>query len=327
MADKYANLTALAEFLSKIKAWANNQFATKAVATTSADGLLSSSDKTKLNGIATGATNVVESTVSGWGFTKNAGTVTGINMNGTSKGTSGVVDLGTVITAHQDISGKQDKITPITAQSTQAVYPVKIDAQGHITSYGSAVTSKSAASGGTDISLVTTGEKFTWNSKQDALVSGTNIKTINSTSILGSGNIITGNVNHNTDVEAGSAVTLNADQLQGYNLNGLIDLFYPVGSIYSSTVSTSPATLFGRGTWVAIGGETGGEYKHQLTVDEMPNHSHRLGIGWSTGGGDGVGRVDANNGQNRWGIEATGGNQSHNNMPPYLAVYIWKRTA
>lgn len=54
---------------------------------------------------------VTESTVSGWGFTKNTGTITGIKMNGSSKGTSGVVDLGTVITAHQDISGKQDKIT------------------------------------------------------------------------------------------------------------------------------------------------------------------------------------------------------------------------
>ena len=54
---------------------------------------------------------VIESTVSGWGFTKNTGTITGIKMNGSSKGTSGVVDLGTVITAHQDISGKQDKIT------------------------------------------------------------------------------------------------------------------------------------------------------------------------------------------------------------------------
>lgn len=42
---------------------------------------------------------VTESTVSGWGFTKNAGTITGIKMNGSSKGTSGVVDLGTVITA------------------------------------------------------------------------------------------------------------------------------------------------------------------------------------------------------------------------------------
>ena len=62
-------------------------------ATTSAAGLMSSDDKTKLDGIATGAT-------------ANVGTITGIKMNGSSKGSSGVVDLGTVITAHQDISGK-----------------------------------------------------------------------------------------------------------------------------------------------------------------------------------------------------------------------------
>lgn len=62
---------------------------------------------------------------------KYTGTITGIKMNGTSKGTSGVVDLGTVITAHQDISGKQDE-----------------------------------------------------------LVSGTNIKTVNGKSLLGSGNIV-----------------------------------------------------------------------------------------------------------------------------------------
>lgn len=59
---------------------------------------------------------VTESTVSGWGFTKNKGTVTSVSvkMNGASKGTvtnSGTIDLGTVITAHQDISGKLDKTT------------------------------------------------------------------------------------------------------------------------------------------------------------------------------------------------------------------------
>lgn len=57
---------------------------------------------------------VTESTVSGWGFTKNTGTVTSVSvkMNGSSKGTvstSGTIDLGTVITAHQDISGKMNK--------------------------------------------------------------------------------------------------------------------------------------------------------------------------------------------------------------------------
>ena len=66
---------------------------TYSAATQSVDGLMSSTDKTKLDGIATGAT-------------ANVGTITGIKMNGASKGTSGVVDLGTVLTSHQDISGK-----------------------------------------------------------------------------------------------------------------------------------------------------------------------------------------------------------------------------
>ena len=86
---------------------------TYSAATTSAAGLMSADDKTKLNGIATGATKVTTDTVSGWGYTKNTGTITGIKMNGASKGTSGVVDLGTVITAHQDISGKVDKTTTV----------------------------------------------------------------------------------------------------------------------------------------------------------------------------------------------------------------------
>lgn len=85
---------------------------TTAVATTSANGLMSSTDKTKLDGIATGATAVTSTTVSGWGFTKNSGTITGIKMNGSSKGTSGVVDLGTVLTTHQAIKIDGTAITP-----------------------------------------------------------------------------------------------------------------------------------------------------------------------------------------------------------------------
>lgn len=73
---------------------------------------MSKEDKSKLNGIATGATKVTETTVTGWGFTKNAGTITGIKMNGSSKGTSGVVDLGTVLTSHQAIKINGAAITP-----------------------------------------------------------------------------------------------------------------------------------------------------------------------------------------------------------------------
>ena len=67
---------------------------------------------------------VTETTVSNWGFTKNIGTITGITMNGASKGTSGVVDLGTVITSHQDISGKANKISVVqTSASTIEINP------------------------------------------------------------------------------------------------------------------------------------------------------------------------------------------------------------
>ena len=89
---------------------------------------LTSAPVTSVNG-QTGAVSLsipTESTVSGWGFTKNAGTITGVTMNGASKGTSGVVDLGTVITAHQDISGKENtsnKVTSLSSSSTDTEYP------------------------------------------------------------------------------------------------------------------------------------------------------------------------------------------------------------
>lgn len=67
---------------------------------------------------------VTESTVSGWGFTKNSGTITGITMNGASKGTSGVVDLGTVITSETALSkgtttGNGNAVTDISVSGHQ----------------------------------------------------------------------------------------------------------------------------------------------------------------------------------------------------------------
>ena len=70
---------------------------------------------------------VTETTVSGWGFTKNAGTITGIKMNGASKGTSGVIDLGTVLTAHQDLSAYSktaDTVSAVAAGSTANILAV-----------------------------------------------------------------------------------------------------------------------------------------------------------------------------------------------------------
>lgn len=127
--------------------------------------------------------------------------------------------------------------------------------------------------------------------------------------------------------------------------NLVLDMVYPVGSIYMSVNATSPSTLFG-GTWEQIqdrfllaagnsysAGATGGEATHTLTKDEMPSHNHYAAI---NGGTDSYGQNRttigsfANKAQgysDSSTIFATGGGNAHNNMPPYLAVYMWKRTA
>lgn len=126
----------------------------------------------------------------------------------------------------------------------------------------------------------------------------------------------------------------------------LLDV-YPVGSIYMSVNATSPATLFG-GTWERIkdtfllsagdtysAGDTGGEATHTLTVNEMPTHYHE-GLYWGdfsvplalNSGGLPLRLSHTGSGaDNGFWTGKTGGGQAHNNMPPYLAVYVWKRTA
>ena len=173
------------------------------------------------------------------GYTTNTGTITGITMNGASKGTSGVVDLGTVIT---DISGKQDVI--------DSSHKLNADLVDDTTS-----TNK----------FVTASDKSTWSGKQDALVSGTNIKTINNESILGSGNItIQGggssytagdNINITNDVIsvdiddekkviASALVELHNDkadknQLNNYQLKGN----YPTNAQVDTKIATATSTL------------------------------------------------------------------------------------
>lgn len=131
--------------------------------------------------------------------------------------------------------------------------------------------------------------------------------------------------------------------------NILLDKIYPVGSIYISVDPTSPATLFG-GTWEQIkdtfllsagdtytAGDTGGEATHILLESEMPKHNHNWRyVNSSSSSGNG-GLSFSSTGVTAWAYEGTvedshyqyiefrGGNQSHNNMPPYLAVYVWKR--
>ena len=127
----------------------------------------------------------------------------------------------------------------------------------------------------------------------------------------------------------------------------LLDLVYPVGSIYLSVNSTTPATLFG-GTWEQVKdtfllgsgdsytlGNTGGEATHKLTVDEIPSHTHSAGsnsggfFAHATGGINYDAGFINTNGEMGWYRQPanTGGGQAHNNMPPYLVVSIWKRVS
>lgn len=149
--------------------------------------------------------------------------------------------------------------------------------------------------------------------------------------------------NNNTGEVLNSEV--NTNLLQKAAVNGQS---HPVNSLYMSTSSTEPAALFG-GTWERIedvfilaagdtypAGSTGGEATHILTLSELPSAelliTSPLGqtLASEYGGETGpLGGVSPNTGNPSYEYKANlnGENQPHNNMPPYLTVYVWKRIA
>ena len=121
------------------------------------------------------------------------------------------------------------------------------------------------------------------------------------------------------------------------------DDIYPVGSIYMSVNNTNPSNLFG-GTWTQLkdrfllgagstytNGSTGGSATQRLSAANLPSHTHPQYV--ATNGGS----TSANLDYNGWvsngkavaqGIPtgATGQGTTFDIMPPYLVVYMWKRT-
>ncbi len=141
------------------------------------------------------------------------------------------------------------------------------------------------------------------------------------------------------------ALDVNGDIYQ--NGKKLIDLIYPINSVYISYSHTSPSSLFG-GSWTritstflwAVSGDTStigykdGEKEHTLTANEMPAHSHTEYIAYNGG----ATTVYAYNGPSNLSVfdysksagvrtSSSGGGQAHNNMPPYIQVSVWRRTA
>lgn len=125
----------------------------------------------------------------------------------------------------------------------------------------------------------------------------------------------------------------------GDNFEAISAALYPIGCIYMSTVNKTP----GFGTWEPIqgrfilgassaypAGSTGGEASHALTVSEMPRHNHSVLLKGQGSGGAGIdfSASGASGGPFGGGyIGETGSGAAHNNMPPYVAAYMWKRIA
>ena len=145
----------------------------------------------------------------------------------------------------------------------------------------------------------------------------------------------------------------------------MFGLLNPVGAIYFSHNSDSPADLYGVGTWLRIKGrfiagldeadtdfntpgETGGTKNHNhgntlatvnhiLTIDQMPNHNHSY-VREDTRGAGSNGASDGESNFFDQDTSSTGGNLGHNHnisgavsdrelLPPYQVEYIWRRTA
>lgn len=130
-------------------------------------------------------------------------------------------------------------------------------------------------------------------------------------------------------------------------IDNFLDKTYPIGSIYLSINNVNPTTFFG-GTWIAWGTgktivgvdsgdsnfntveKTGGESTHTLTVSEMPSHTHTPSpqvvstTGPSNGFyyGSGIAAVPP-----FVATTSTGSDGAHNNLQPYITLYMWKRTA
>ena len=141
--------------------------------------------------------------------------------------------------------------------------------------------------------------------------------------------------NNDVQLTSGGALAFSATA----NKTALVNLLFPIGFIYITTVSTNPGTYLG-GTWAAFGAgkvlvglngadtdfdtaeETGGSKTHTLTTDEMPSHTHSGTVVNATGS-----YSFAGGGLAVSSIGSTGGGSAHNNLQPYTVVYMWKRTA
>ena len=332
-------------------------------ATTSVAGLMSPTDKAKLDGISSGADAVTIKTVkvNGTALTPDSNKAVNVTVptlaNNATTTTGGMaLDARMGKTLSDQIlsvkAGAIDQIVNLTAKGwtgDAAPYSQTVNVTGMkedllcelFSACPKTATVAEREAYNEAFALVASGYAETANGSATFLVDekpaidiGVRIKSISKANA----------VSDQTSSDISNAVDAMSNTLWGK--------IYPVGSIYISANSTSPAELFG-GTWEQIkdrfllaagdtyaAGSTGGESSHTLTVDEMPSHAHNFD-NYISGYPDTSNRIDRDNftmplinilnpndtvGAGQY-TNAAGNSKPHNNMPPYLAVYMWQRTA
>lgn len=123
----------------------------------------------------------------------------------------------------ENTSGNTTTIHPSSAASNVAI--TLPSSTGTLALTTDIPTRGTPTSGGTTLSVVNTGDMYTWNNKQAALVSGTNIKTVNNTSLLGSGNVSVGVTS--VRVQASGPITSSVSTAQTATLNTTIGFSKP----------------------------------------------------------------------------------------------------
>ena len=310
------------------------------VATTNANGLMSAADKTKLNGIAKEANKTIVDTTLSDSSTNpvqnkvvkaaldNKADKTALDAKADKTALDGKLDkTGGTLTGN--LTGKY--LTGTWLQTTASTDLGRTPGKVAVLDDSGWVYYRTPAELKSDIGangyLPTTGGTMT-------------------------GAITTKGIKLTSGTDFGSSLpsSMQSNQLffQTLGSNYILDNVYPVGSIYMSVNSTNPKNLFG-GTWEQIqgkflfgmnssypAGSTGGEITHKLTQNEMPAHAHYMASGnsgapdtWTPDAGSYL--VDSvTDDKHTWwaqiGMNEAGGGAAHNNMPPYLSVYIWKRT-